>query len=178
MKRKLLAIIIAISTSGAFAQNVELKNGSFEEWKSGSAMPTHWGAYYNDIEAGIYSQSKDTYNGTCALRIDFEPKKENDNRRFFSFPTKLESGKYSLTLHMKGKGDIRFISFTKKDENAGKRTNNVNVASISEIKTIDSPKWETHTLDFDIKETDSYQLFICFNAADKLLIDHIALSKE
>ena len=178
MKKKLLAMLFAISAVGVFAQNVELRNGGMEEWKNNGAMPARWGAYYNDIEAGLYSQSKDAHSGKYALRIDFEPKREHDNRRFFSFPLDLEAGKYSLTLYMKGKGEMRFVSFTKKDENASSRTNDVNVAGTPKIETIDNKKWEAYTLNFDIKEADTYQLFICINAADKLLIDDVTLTKK
>ena len=94
MKKKLFAILFAVFSVSVFAQKVELRNGGMEEWKNNAAMPVRWGAYYNDIEAGLYSQSKDAHSGKYALQIDFEPQREHDNRRFFSFPVKLEEGKY------------------------------------------------------------------------------------
>lgn len=178
MKKKLFAILFAVFSVSVFAQKVELRNGGMEEWKNNAAMPVRWGAYYNDIEAGLYSQSKDAHSGKYALQIDFEPQREHDNRRFFSFPVKLEEGKYSLTLYMKGRGEVRFVSFTKKDEAASSHTNDVNVVGTPKIEVINNKKWEEYTLDFDIKETDIYQLFICLNAADKLLIDDITLTKK
>ena len=79
---------------------------------------------------------------------------------------------------MKGRGEVRFVSFTKKDEAASSHTNDVNVVGTPKIEVINNKKWEEYTLDFDIKEADIYQLFICLNAADKLFIDDITLTKK
>ena len=72
----MFAILFAVFSVSVFAQKVELRNGGMEEWKNGAAMPVRWGAYYNDIEAGLYSQSKKcSFWKVCFNKLDFEPTK-------------------------------------------------------------------------------------------------------
>ena len=83
-----------------------------------------------------------------------------------------------MIAQAKAEAEKKGEKFTKKDEAAGSHTNDVNVVGTPKIEIINNKKWEAYTLDFDIKEADIYQLFICLNAADKLLIDDITLTKK
>lgn len=177
MKKTLLLGLFAFATIGLFAQNTDLlRNGSFEEWKKG--IPVRWGIYYSDQNSDIFSESKDARTGSYAIQVDFEPKKEHDNRRFFSHPIELEAGKYSVTLYLKGEGEIRYVSLTKKGEVAGSRNNDVNIVGAPKITGNDRGSWTPYTLTFDVKDSDSYQLFICVNQAKGLLIDDVSLTKN
>jgi hypothetical protein len=175
MKKTVLSMLLMIPVAGIFAQNTEIKNGDMEIWKAGKVIPAHWGAYYNDIDAGIYSQSKDAHSGKCAIQMDFEPKRENDNRRFFSFPFNLEAGVHAVTLYLKGKGEIRFISLTRKGEDSGSRNNENNIVGIPAISDVNNSDWKPYTVTYDVKDAGAYQLFFCVNAAEKLLIDDVTI---
>ncbi len=179
MKKISLFLFLLIgSIVSVFAQEQQiLKNGDMEIWKDNSALPAQWGSYYTVIKEGIFSRSANAHSGKYALQIKFEPQKENDNRRFYSYPVSLVPGNYKVTLYMKGKADIRFVSLTQKGENAGGKDTNVNLVGTPVIGSVDNKEWATHSLNFNIKESSDYQIFICVNSADPLLIDDVAIEK-
>ncbi len=179
MKLYLLTLLtfLGISILEANAQNSDIKNGDMEKWQVGSDLPIYWGAYYSYIEDGVFSQSNDSHSGKYAIRVDFIPQKQ-ENRRFFSYPMNLQNGRYSINLYLKGKGDIRFVSLTKRYKEATSKDDEINVVGKPQISNFDSKTWMKFQLDFNISKPDNYQLYICVNSAEQLLIDDITLSKE
>jgi|GEM_PF-6600998 len=179
MKKKLIfAALAALSNLSVNAQNIPIiPNGDMEIWNAGKPFPKQWGTFFTIEKEGIFSQSTDAHSGKFAIQASFEPQKEFDNRRFFTQSFNLETGKHQVKLFLKGSGDIRFIALHKKDSNAAGKNSSSNIAGTPLIGKIDHKDWKEYTLDFDIIDADSYQLTICFNAANKLLFDDITISK-
>lgn len=177
MKKKLiLTMFTLLGCVTIFAQTTSIiPNGDMEIWSSGKSFPKQWSTFYTIEKEGIFSQSTEAHSGKYAIQANFTPQKEFDNRRFFSLPFNLESGKHQLKLFLKGSADVRFISLHKKDSNAAAKNSSTNIAGAPAIGKIDNREWRKYTLDFDVIDADSYQLTICINAADKLLIDDVAL---
>src|SRR5690606_12449872 len=125
----------------------------------------------------IFAQSTDAHSGKYAIQANFTPQKEFDNRRFYSMPFNLEIGMHQVKLYLKGSGDIRFISIHKKETNAAGRNSSANIVGAPALGKVDNKDWKEYTLDYDITEADSYQLTICINEAEKLLIDDIVIDK-
>lgn len=179
MKKKLiLAVFVMLAYGNASAQTVPIvANGDMEIWTSGKQLPKQWSTFHTIEREGLFSQSPDAHSGKSAIQVNFTPQKEFDNRRFFTAPFNLEAGKHQVKLFLKGSGDIRFIALHKKDTNAAGKNSSTNIAGTPVVGKFENKEWKEFTLDFDIIDTDSYQLTICFNAADKLLIDDVAVSK-
>lgn len=178
MKKYLIAAFIFAISLSLFAQeeaNPLIKNGDMEIWRDNKDFPNHWNSYYTTISEGIFSRSKDARSGKNALEVNFTPKKEHDNRRFFTFPVKLAQNKYTVTFHFKGKADIRFISLTKKGSDAGGKATDANLLGTPKLAEINARDWAPYSVTFDIAEAGDYQLFICLNSADKLRVDDVAM---
>lgn len=179
MKKKLFLAAFAMIAYGSMSAQTTpiLANGDMEIWTSGKQLPKHWSTFHTTEREGLLSQSTDAHSGKSAIQVNFTPQKEFDNRRFFTAPFNLETGKHQVKLFLKGSGDIRFIALHKKDTNAAGKNSSTNIAGTPAVGKLDSKEWKEYTLDFDIIDADNYQLTICFNAADKLLIDDVAVSK-
>ena len=179
MNRKAILIVLAVMVcTGIYAQTAPIiQNGDMEIWLSGKPLPKQWGTFHTIIREGIFEQSADAHSGKYAIQANFTPQKEFDNRRFYTIPFNLEAGKHQLKLYMKGKGDIRFISMHKKETNAAGKNSDTNIVGTPALGKIDNADWKEYTLDYDVTEADSYQLTICINAADKLLIDDVTIDK-
>lgn len=179
MKKKLILTAFAMMAYGnIFAQTTPIiANGDMEIWTAGKQFPKQWGTFYTIEREGIFSQSTDAHSGKLSIQANFTPQKEFDNRRFYTTAFNLEAGKHQVKLFLKGSGDIRFIALHKKDTNAAGKNSSTNVAGTPAVGKIDNKEWKEYTLDFDIIDADSYQLTICFNVADKLLIDDVSVNK-
>lgn len=179
MKKKLILAAFAMMTYvAAQAQTTPtIANGDMEIWTAGKQLPKQWSTFYTIEKEGLFSLATDAHSGKSAIQISFTPQKEFDNRRFFSSAFNLEAGKHQVKLFLKGSGEIRFIALHKKDTNAAGKNSSTNIAGTPAIGKADHKEWKEYTLDFDIVDADSYQLTICFNAADKLLIDDVSVNK-
>ncbi|WP_113663780.1 hypothetical protein [Pedobacter nanyangensis] len=179
MKKKLIfAALGALAYLSANAQNTPIiPNGDMEIWNAGKQFPKQWGTFYTIEKEGIFSRSTEAHSGKFAIQATFEPQKEFDNRRFFAQPFNLEAGKHQVKLFLKGSGDIRFVALHKKDSNAAGKNSSSNIAGTPFIGKVEHQEWKEYILDFDIIDADSYQLTICFNAANKLLFDDITVIK-
>lgn len=179
MKKKLiLAAFAMVACATAQAQTAQIvANGDMEIWTAGKQLPKQWSTFYTIEKEGLFSPSVDAHSGKSAIQINFTPQKEFDNRRFFTTAFNLEAGKHQVKLFLKGSGDIRFIALHKKDTNAAGKNSSTNIAGTPAVGKLENKEWKEYTLDFDVIDADSYQLTICFNAADKLLIDDVAINK-
>lgn len=179
MKKKLiLAAFAMIAYANVSAQTTPIiANGDMELWNAGKPLPKQWATFYNIEKEGIFSQSADAHSGKLAIQVSFTPQKEFDNRRFYTTTFNLEAGKHQVKLFLKGSGYIRFIALHKKDTNAAGKNSSTNIAGTPAIGKVENKDWKEYTLDFDIIDAESYQLTICFNAADKLLIDDVSVNK-
>ncbi len=177
-KQLILTAFAALAYANSFAQTTPIiANGDMEIWTAGKPFPKQWGTFYNIEKEGVFSQSADAHSGKLAIQANFVPQKEFDNRRFYTAAFNLEAGKHQVKLFLKGNGDIRFIALHKKDTNAAGKNSSTNIAGTPAIGKLDNKGWKEYTLDFDIIDADSYQLTICFNEADKLLIDDVEVVK-
>lgn len=180
MKKKLIlagfGILLYTNVSAQIIPVIQ--NGNMEEWKEGKPFPKEWGTFYNIEKEGIFGQSTDGHSGKYAIQASFAPQKEFDNRRFYTVPFNIEAGKYQVKLFLKGSGDIRFIALHKNGTNAAGKNSSSNVVGTSPIGKIQAKDWKDYTLDFHIIDADSYQLTICINSADKLLIDDVVINKS
>jgi hypothetical protein len=179
MKKKLiLAAFAMVTCATAKAQTTPIiANGDMEIWTAGKQLPKQWSTFYTIEKEGLFAPSTDAQSGKSAIQISFTPQKEFDNRRFFTTAFNLEAGKHQVKLFLKGSGDIRFIALHKKDTNAAGKNSSTNIAGAPAVGKVNNKEWKEYVLDFDIIDADSYQLTICFNAADKLLIDDVAVNK-
>ncbi|RWU03479.1 hypothetical protein [Pedobacter chitinilyticus] len=180
MKKKLILAAFAMMAyaANASAQTAPiLANGDMEIWTTGKQLPKQWSTFYTIEKEGLFSPSAEAHSGKSAIQISFTPQKEFDNRRFFTTAFNLEAGKHQVKLFLKGSGDIRFIALHKKDTNAAGKNSSTNIAGAPAVGKVNNKEWKEYVLDFDIIDADSYQLTICFNAADKLLIDDVAVNK-
>ncbi len=181
MKKKLLAFIpVIIFVFGLQAQ--EIQNGSFEKWDEKSGLPVGWTSVFKDIKDFV-SSSKDAKSGGSSVKIVFQPQKKSDNRRFSSKNIVLSPGKYTVTLYVKGEGDIRYVAFGKPKEKTGSIQTDVNRIGTPKIGIVYSNVWRECNMSFDIVDEGDYNLHICFNSgggenAPALLIDDISIKKD
>lgn len=177
-KKLILIVLTTLVCAGAFAQTTPIiQNGDMETWNPGKAFPKQWGTFYNIEKENVFGRSADAHSGKYAIQANFVPQKEFDNRRFYSLPFNLEAGKHQVKLYLKGSGDIRFIALHKKDSNAGGKNSSTNIVGTPAIGKVANKEWTEYTLDYDVVDADSYQLTICINAAEKLLIDDVEVDK-
>lgn len=153
-----------------------LNNADLEIWKNGKSFPQGWSTFHVVDREGVFKKAGESHSGTHAIQADFTPKKQFDNRRFFSSAVRLDSGEYKLQLFTKGKGNIRFISLHREGQDAAGKNSEGNIVGTPAINQIDNKDWTSYTLSYDVEESGSYQLTICINEADNLLIDDIQLS--
>ena len=152
-----------------------IKNGDMELWRDNKEMPNNWNSYHTILREGIFSRSTDARSGKNAIEVNFEPQREHDNRRFFTFPMKLSAYKYKVTFHFKGDADIRFITLTKKGNDASGKSSDINLVGAPALGKIEAKEWTAYSISFDVKDTADYQLFICVNSAKKFLIDDVSM---
>lgn len=177
-KKLILVVFTTLGYASSFTQTTPIiQNGDMEIWNPGKPFPKQWGTFYNIEKEGIFEQSTEAHSGKYAIKANFVPQKEFDNRRFYSLPFNLEAGKHQVKLYLQGSGDIRFIALHKKDSNAAGKNSGTNVVGTPAIGKVANREWKEYDLDYDIIDADSYQLTICINAANKLLIDDVTVNK-
>jgi len=177
MKKIFLSLLLITVSFNVFSQEQQpiLKNGDMEIWRDNKDLPNSWNSYHTILREGIFSRSTDARSGKYAIQLNFEPKREHDNRRFFTYPMKMEQGSYKVILHFKGNAEIRFITLTKKGGESGGKDSDTNIVGSPSIGEVSASEWTSYTVDFDVKNAADYQMFICVNSAEGFLIDDVSM---
>ncbi len=180
MKKFLLLMLISfIAYTAVQAQKNLIVNSDFEKWESGSILPDAWAS--TSTLKSLFKKSSDAHSGKNALRLTFTPKKEGDNRRFYSSELELEEGTYISTIYLKGLGDIRFTCLTKIDAKPGSNTNAGSRSGAPKIGAVDLKEWTQYKQTYKVAESGTYMLHIGINSGSEeipFLIDDISLVKE
>jgi len=179
MKRTLLAIV-ASAPIYLLAQQNEIKNGDFEKWNSNQLMPSGWTNLFSGEES-VVQKSLDAQSGKNSLRITFTPENRGQNKKFRTSDIQLVAGVYTLTCYFKGKGEVRFISLTKKGETASSKESVHNIVGTPSIGKVDTAEWTAYKLKFEITQKDLYQLTFAINSGSvkvPFLLDNVSIIKD
>lgn len=181
MKFSLFVGLIFAFSANLSAQNLEIPGGNMEKFRKDGLLPYQWFSPPSYVEEGVFSKSSDAYSGTGALQFVFEPQKKHDNRRLNSPAIRLSPGKYKVSCFVKGKGEFRYITLTKRNENTGSSNTSSNIVGAPAIGNVDTNEWKNYELFFTIADTGNYNLHIGINSASKerpLLIDEITIIQD
>ncbi len=154
----------------------EIKNGNFEDWKG--AMPAGWACGYKT--PNFIEKSKDAHSGKTSMRVVFTPQKKNDNRRFHGPDVDLNAGKYTVSLFLKGEGEIRYVTLTEKSGKPGSAPSETNIVGTPKIGAANNADWKQYDLQFTIPADGTYQLHIGINSGSEdtpFLLDDISIKK-
>lgn len=180
LKFSLLIGLIFAFSANLSAQSLEIPGGNMERFRKDGLLPYQWFSPPPYVGEGVFSKSADAYSGTGALQFVFEPQKRHDNRRLNSPAIRLSSGKYKVSCFVKGKGEFRYITLTKRNEKTGSNNTESNIVGAPAIGSVDTNEWEKRELLYTIADDGHYNLHIGINSASKeqpLLIDDITIEK-
>lgn len=176
--KKIALIMFAVSICTWAVNAQELKNGSFEDWTNSKNAPSDWSLAY---KGSFIKKSNDARTGKNSVRMVLNPTKPNDNKRFKSGNLSLSKGSYTVTLFLKGEGEIRYISFTESEGKPGSKQSKTNRIGTPNIGSVDNKDWKQYDLKFDIPADGEYSLNIAFNRGSEeapFLLDDVSIKKD
>lgn len=100
-KTLLLMFAFVVSLTTAFADNNLISNGGFELWTDN--QPNDWKSTTTASNAQL-SQSTDAHSGSYSVAVGFA---EKSNKRLASKEYTLKPGTYTISLFVKGAGQVR-----------------------------------------------------------------------
>lgn len=177
---RLFVLLFSTLFIGALsAQHVQ--NGDFENWSTSSDFPAYWSAPSYPTGSAFLVKSEDAHSGNNSLQMIFTPEKKGENRRFFSSAMEMKQGSYTVSLFLKGKGVLRFITLTKEKAKPSSNPSEVNIMGLPKIGSVKNKDWKQHDMKFEIPSDGMYNLHICFNSGSAeapLLLDDITIKRD